>query len=107
MHGPYLQKHVHDYDSMIHSLYKICQREHETVEEYMLKVHKAVAVVKCAYPDQVPERGGRPEKRSLLLWTHPQSERHALSFAMADLPEREQADTSFNTLYHLAKKLEA
>ena len=30
-----------------------------------------------------------------------------LSFAMADLPEREQADTSFDTLYHLAKKLEA
>ena len=26
---------------------------------------------------------------------------------MADLPEREQADTSFDTLYHLAKKLEA
>ena len=25
---------------------------------------------------------------------------------MADLPEREQADTSFDTLYHLAKKLE-
>ena len=33
--------------------------------------------------------------------------RDALSFTMADLPEREQADTSFNTLYHLAKKLEA
>ena len=25
---------------------------------------------------------------------------------MADLPDREQADTSFDTLYHLAKKLE-
>ena len=25
---------------------------------------------------------------------------------MADLVERKQADTSFNTLYHLAKKLE-
>ena len=31
--------------------------------------------------------------------------RDALSFAMADLPEREQVDTSFDTLYHLAKKL--
>ena len=29
-----------------------------------------------------------------------------LSFVMADLPEREQADTSFDTLYHQAKKLE-
>ena len=26
---------------------------------------------------------------------------------MADLPKREQADTSFDTLYHLAMKLEA
>ena len=33
--------------------------------------------------------------------------RDVLSFAMVDLPEREQADTSFDTLYHLAKKLEA
>ena len=33
--------------------------------------------------------------------------RDALNFVMADLPEREQADTSFDTLYHLAKKLEA
>ena len=33
--------------------------------------------------------------------------RDMLSFVMADLPEREQADTSFDTLYHLAKKLEA
>ena len=30
-----------------------------------------------------------------------------LGFAMADLPEREQADTSFNTLYMLARKMEA
>ena len=27
------------------------------VEEYMLQVHEAVAVVKCAYPDQVPNKG--------------------------------------------------
>ena len=30
-----------------------------------------------------------------------------LSFARADLPERDQVDTSFDTLYHLGKKLEA
>ena len=29
-----------------------------------------------------------------------------VSFVMADLPEREQADMSFDTLYHLAKKLQ-
>ena len=58
---------VHDYDSMIQSLYEIHQKEHETVEEYMLRVHEAVAVVKCTYPDQVPNKWGRPEVRSFLL----------------------------------------
>ena len=43
---------VRDYDSMIWSLYEICQKEHKTVEEYSLRVHEAVVVVKCAYPDQ-------------------------------------------------------
>ena len=40
---------MHKYDSMIQSLYEICQKEHETVEEYMLRVHEAVAVVKCMH----------------------------------------------------------
>ena len=48
---------VCDYDSMIWSLYEICKKEYKTVEEYMLRVHKAVAVVKCTYPDQVPNEG--------------------------------------------------
>ena len=48
---------MHDYDSMIRSLYEIHQKESETMEEYMLRVHEAVAVVKCAYPDQVPNEG--------------------------------------------------
>ena len=48
---------VCDYNSMIRSLYEICQKENETVEEYMLRVHEAVAVVKRAYPDQVPNEG--------------------------------------------------
>ena len=39
---------VHDYDSMIWSLYEIHQKEHETVEECMLRVHEALAVVKHA-----------------------------------------------------------
>ena len=37
---------VRDYDSMIRSLYEIHQKESETVEEYMLRVHEVVAVVK-------------------------------------------------------------
>ena len=47
----------HDYDSMIRSLYEIHQKEHETMEEYMLRVHEAVAVMKHAYPDQMPIEG--------------------------------------------------
>ena len=97
---------MHDYDSMIRSLYEICQREHETVEEYMLRVHEAVAVVKRAYPDQVPNEG-EGLRRDRFYYGLTPSLRDALSFAMADLLEREQADTSFDTLYHLAKKLEA
>ena len=65
---------MHDYDSMIQSLYEIRQKENETVEEYMLRVQEAVAVVKRAYPDQVPNERRRPEKGPLLLQTHPQPE---------------------------------
>ena len=97
---------VRDYDSMIQSLYEICQKDNESVEEYMLRVHEAVAIVRRAYPDQVPNEGeGLRCDRfyyGLLL-----SLRDVLSFTMADLPEREQADMSFDTLYHLAKKMEA
>ena len=97
-------RNVHDYDSMIWSLYEIWQREHETVEEYMLRVHEAVAVVKHAYPGQVPNEG-ESLRRDRFYYGLTPSLRDVLSFAMADLLEREQADTSFNTLYHLAKKL--
>ena len=97
---------IHDYDSMIRSLYEIHQKENETVEEYMLRVHEAVAVVKHAYPDQVPNEG-EGLRRDRFYYGLTPSLRDVLSFAMADLPEREQVDTSFDTLYHLAKKLEA
>ena len=48
---------VCNYDSMNQLLYEIHQKEHKTVEEYMLRVHEAVVVVKRAYPDQVPNEG--------------------------------------------------
>ena len=96
---------VRDYDSMIRSLYEIRQKENETVEEYMLRVHEAVAVVKRAYLDQVPNEG-EGLRRDRFYYGLTPSLRDALSFAMADLSEREQADTSFYTLYHLAQKLE-
>ena len=84
---------VRDYDRTIRSLYEICQKENETVEEYMLRVHEAVAVVKCAYPNQVPNEG-EGLRRDRFYYGLTPSLRDALSFAMADLPEREQADTS-------------
>ena len=99
-------RNMHDYDSMIQSLYEIHQKEHETVEEYMLRVHEAVVVVKCAYPDQVPNKGEGLRRDHFYYGLIP-SLRDVLSFMMADLPQREQADTSFDTLYHLVKKLEA
>ena len=71
----------------------------------MLRVHEAVAVVKRTYPDQVPNEG-ESLRRDRFYYGLTPNLRDALSFAMANLPEREQADTSFDTLYHLAKKLE-
>ena len=63
-------------------------------------------MVKHAYPDQVPNEGEGLRRDRFYYGLIP-SLRDMLSFTMANLPEREQADTSFDTLYHLAKKLEA
>ena len=87
---------MHDYDSMILSLYEIRQKENESVKEYMLRVHEVVTVVKCAYPDQVPNEG-EGLRRDCFYYGLTPSLRDALSFTMADLLEREQADTSFDT----------
>ena len=48
---------VHEYDTMIHYLYEIRQKEGESMEEYMLWIHEAVAVICCAYPDWVIDQG--------------------------------------------------
>ena len=42
---------VAQYDTMIHSLYEIRQKEGESVEEYMLQIHEAVAIIRHAYLD--------------------------------------------------------
>ena len=34
-----------NYDAMIRTLYEVQQKEDETVEEYMLRIHDAVAVI--------------------------------------------------------------
>ena len=62
-------------------------------------------VLRHSYPDQVPNKGESLRQDGFYYGLLP-SLRDVLSFAMADLPERDQADMSFDTLYHLAKKLE-
>ena len=93
-----------DYDAMIRTLYEVQQRDDETVEEYMLRIHEAVAVIHQAYPECLPDRGQDLKKdrfyHGLCPYLH-----DALSFAMAELPEREACPT-FDTLYTLTKKLE-
>ena len=97
---------MRNYDSIIQLLYEIHQKDHESVEEYMLRVHEAMAIVRRAYPDQVPNEGEGLRHDCFYYGLLP-SLRDVLSFAMADLPEKEQADMSFDTLYHLTKKIEA
>ena len=75
------------------------------VEEYMLRIHEAVVVICRAYPDHLLDRGRDLKKdhfyHGLCPYLH-----DALSFAMAELPKREHACPTFDTLYMLAKKLE-
>ena len=94
-----------DYDAMIRTLYEVQQRDDEMVEEYMLHIHEAVAVICRAYPDHLPDRGRDLKKDCFYHGLHPYLH-DALSFAMAELPEREQAHPTFDTLYMLTKKLE-
>ena len=57
------------------------------------------------YPDRISDQG----KNLMWDWFYHSlspSLRDALRFAMAELPEREKVNTSFDTLYMLAKKLE-
>ena len=94
------------YDAMIRTLYEVQQRDDKTVEEYMLHIHEAVAVIHQAYPEHLLDRGRDLKKDHFYHGLHPYLH-DALSFAMAELPEREQAHPTFDTLYTLAKKLEA
>ena len=96
----------HNYDAMIRTLYEVQQKEDETVEEYMLHIHNAIAVIHWAYLECLPDQGKDSKKdrfyHGLCPYLH-----DALSFVMAELPEREQAHPMFDTLYTLVKKLEA
>ena len=94
-----------DYNAMIRTLYEFQQRDDETVEEYMLRIHEAVPVIRRAYPDHLPDRGQDLKKDRFYHGLCPYLN-DALSFAMAELPKWEQAHPTFDTLYTLAKKLE-
>ena len=79
-----------DYNAMIRTLYEVQQRDDEMVEEYMLRIHEAVVVIHRAYPDCLPDRGQDLKKDRFYHGLHPYLH-DALSFTMAELPEREQA----------------
>ena len=93
-----------DYDAMIRTLYEVQQRDEE--EEYMLRIHETVAVICRAYPDRLLDRGQDLKKNRFYHGLRPYLH-DALSFSMAELPKREQACPTFDTLYTLAKKLDA
>ena len=42
---------------MIRTLYEVQQKQDETVEEYMLRIHDVVVVIHCAYPEHLPDCG--------------------------------------------------
>ena len=79
-----------DYDAMNRTLYEVQQRDDEMVEKYMLCIHKVVVVIHQAYPDRLPDREQDLKKDRFYHGLHPYLH-DALSFAMAELPEREQA----------------
>ena len=95
-----------DYDAMIRTLYEVQQRDDKMVEEYMLRIHEVVVVIHRVDPNHLPDRRLDLKKdcfyHGLCPYLH-----DALSFAMAELPKREQARPTFDTLYTLTKKLEA
>ena len=64
-----------------------------------------MAVIHRAYPDWVTDQGKNLAWDQFYHGLAP-SLRDALGFVMAKLPKREQASTSFDTLFMLAKKME-
>ena len=95
-----------EYDAMIRTLYEVQQKEVETVEEYMLCIHDAVVVIHHEYPEHLPDCGRDLKKDRFYHGLRPYLH-DALSFAIAELPKREQAHPMFDSLYTLVKKLEA
>ena len=70
-----------------------------------MKLDRRENLIRHAYPDQVTDQGKNLAQDQFYHGLMP-SLRDALEFTMAELPEREQAGVSFDTLYTLAKKME-
>ena len=66
----------------------------------MLRIHKAVAILCQAHPECMSDQGENLRQDRFYHGLLPH-------FCNALVPKREQADTSFNTLYTLARKMEA
>ena len=71
-----------DYDAMIRTLYEVQQRDNKMVEEYMLCIHEAVAVICRVYPDRLPDREWDLKKDRFYHGSCPYLH-DALSFTMA------------------------
>ena len=106
MHMDKTFSNKHDYNAMIRMLYEVQQKEDETVEEYMHCIHDAVTVIHHAYPKCLSDHGRDLKEDRFYHGSCPYLH-DALSFVMVELPKREQAHPTFDTLYTLAKKLEA
>ena len=65
-----------------------------------------MAVICHDYPNQVTDQGKNLAQDRFYHGLSP-SLQEALGFVMVKLPKREQVNTSFDTLYMLAKKMEA
>ena len=72
----------------------------------MLCIQDVVVVIHRVYPERLPDQGRDLKKDCFYHGLHPYLH-DALSFVMTELPEREQACPTFDTLCTLAKKLEA
>ena len=72
----------------------------------MLHIHNVVMAICHVYPECIPDWWRYLKKDRFYHGLHPLLH-DALRFAMVKLPEREQARPTFDTLYTLAKKLEA
>ena len=98
-------REVSKVDTMIRSMYEICQMEKETMEEYMLCIHEAVVVIRHVYPERLTNQDKNFLCDRFYNGLLP-SLCEALGFTVADLLEREQTHTTFDTLYTLSRKME-